>query len=129
MPFGCTSTMGARHFAGRVSLPVMRAFPLGVIGAAGVVPTAVVASSAPQYNDALTVVTGPAVPLPAGGGITRPRTRTSKRPLRPISALPLRSTHGAPPAATPWRALSAGTLGASGVWKVTFAWWRPRLPL
>ena len=45
-PFGCTSTVGARHVAGSVSVSVMRALPSAEIGTEAVVAAAAEASGA-----------------------------------------------------------------------------------
>src|SRR4051794_36634549 len=103
------------HFAGSVTRASMRASPREESGTEPVVATAGVVS-APQYSEALTVVTGPGVPLPGGPGRTSPRIRTLRRPSWRNLACPLRWTHGRPPGATPWMVGSLGTLGASVDW-------------
>ena len=109
-PFGWTRTTGARHLDGTVIIPSSCALPSLESGAESVDPAGVVLP--PQYSEAATVITGPGVPLPVGGGITRPRMRTLKSPLLLSRAWPLRSTHGAPPALAPF--MSRG-LRVSGV--------------
>src|SRR3954447_7803134 len=101
------------HFAGSVTRSSMRASPDDDSATGPVVATAGVLS-APQYSEAVTVVTGPGVPLPGGPGSTRPRIRTLRRPSWRRRAWPLSRTQGSPPGATPWMvgSLGLGTLGA-----------------
>src|SRR5690349_2382971 len=101
LPLGWINSTGARHLAGSANVPWMRALPALDSGVGVVVSTGVVSVSFPQYRDALTIVTGPAVPVPVGGGITRPRITASIRPLLRRRASPNRSTQGTPPATTP----------------------------
>src|SRR5581483_6453677 len=105
----------------------MSASPLREMGTDGVVPVAVVA--APQYSDALTVMTGPGVPLPGAVGMTSPRIRTRKSPSRPRRAVPRVRTQGAPPALAPFSTGSLGTLGASDVLSNASPRWRPWSPV
>src|SRR2546423_1731159 len=89
----------------------MRASPSREIGTCWVVSAAAVFESAPQYSEALIVVTGPGVPFPGATGITRPRTRRFSWPPLFTRPSPRFSTHGAPPGATPW---NVGSLGCEG---------------
>src|SRR6478609_4279416 len=122
-PLGWISNAGARHFAGSVKDARIRALPAVDSGTDGVVAAAVV--SLPQNSAARTVVTGPGVPLPVGGGITRPRIRTSSRPSWRRRASPKLSTQGAPPAALLCSVGSPGTVGASVVSNSVLPRWSP----
>src|SRR6185437_16640019 len=85
--------------------------------------------AAPQYSDALTVMTGPGVPLPGAVGMTSPRIRTRKSPSRPKRAVPRVRTQGAPPALAPFSTGSLGTLGARDVLSNASPRWRPWSPV
>src|SRR5579884_3884280 len=110
MPFGLTSTIGARQSAGSVTRCEMLPSPALESGSVPVTAAGVMFVSAPQKSDAEIDVTGPGVPKV---GITRPLTVRSSLPSLESVTLPRESTHGSPPGCTPWNIGSVGTLGAS----------------
>ena len=61
-PFGCTSTIGARHVAGSVTCWWILASPSAEIGTWPVVAAGVTFASPPQNKEAEIVSTGRAVP-------------------------------------------------------------------
>src|SRR5579884_1877298 len=110
MPFGLTSTIGARQSAGSVTRCEMLPSPALESGSVAVTAAGVVDVSAPQKSDAEIDVTGPGVP---NVGITSPLTVRSSLPSLESVTLPRESTQGRPPGCTPWNIGSVGTLGAS----------------
>src|SRR5215469_10540156 len=100
-----TSTTGAWHWAGRVTLPEMVALPSAARGKPPVL-AATIPPDPPQTRLAATSFTGPTVPTrlagtPVAAAMTRPTSFTKIWP--PGDTLPTATfaVHGAPPAATP----------------------------
>src|SRR5438045_8867308 len=88
------NTTGPKHGEGSVSPSLTSALPC-----AERLTDLLVAATAPEHATvAATCVTGPVVPVLVR---SKPRTSTRMRPPSVIIAEPWRTTHGAPPLATP----------------------------